>query len=197
MVTDKITGILAEFHKYPSKRLRLFSVYVLSEGMSYEGKQIRYVDGYDVEWSKAYQSYIFHNSSSGIMPKKISGIYYISGDMKVKEKPCDLVDVRDKAPWKGKKTRIIRERNRTRRLKRLPKAFDMDGVSNLLEWLQANGIEEDAVYCSECRDWLPTDQDEPCDHCWWCANTATWSTPDERCSCKDRDECDIREKLTA
>jgi len=192
-MAERITGLLAEFHKDSSKRLWLFSVYVLSERMSrFSGENVQYADGYDVEWCKRYQSYVFHNSSSGIMPKDIDGIYFISGDVKVKEKPCQLVDARDKPPWKGKRTRIIRERNRTRRLRKLPKAFEMGHATNLMEWLQDNGIENGATYCSECRDWLPEDADELCDHVWWCAKTGSYSTPNERCTCTNRDECDER-----
>ena len=193
MITEKIIGVLAEFHKDASKRLNLFSIYVVSEGKSWDGKKdVRWADGYDVEWSKTYGSYIFHYSSSGMWPKHISGIYFLSGDVKVKEKPCELVDAHDNPPWKSKRTRIIRERNRTRRLKKLPKSFDMSDSANLFEWLQNNGIESGATWCSECRDWLPEDAYVLCDHCWWCTKTGLYSTPHERCKCKNRDECDER-----
>jgi hypothetical protein len=129
-------------------------------------------------------------SSGGFHEPEVSGIYFLAGDMKVKEKPCQLVDDRDKPPWKSKRTKAIRERNRTRRLAKLPKAFDMDGFENLLEWLQQNAIEGDAVYCSICRDYFPgTDDWNLCEHCWWCDKTGDYSTPSERCKCKDRDAC--------
>jgi hypothetical protein len=191
---EKVIGLAAEFHKDSGGRLELFSLWVRTEDVSrHDGKTYFGADGYDVDWSKAYQSYIFHNSSSGFHVPKVSGIYFLSGDMKVKEQPCTLVDARDKPPWRGKRTKAIRKRNRTRRLRRLPKAFDMDGLGNLLEWLQQNGIESGASWCSECRDWLPENEDVLCDHCWWCTKTATWSTPDERCKCKNREECDERD----
>ena len=121
----------------------------------------------------------------------MTGIYFTSGDVKVKEKPCTWVDGRDKPPWKSKRTKAIRERNRTRSLKKLPKAFDMSDVSNLLEWLQQNAIESDAVYCGVCRDWLPTSEEwRMCKHIWWCDKIGWWSTPNERCKCKSREECD-------
>lgn len=194
MQDEKVIGVAAEFHKNSSGRLELFSVWVRTEGVSrHDGKTYFGADGYDVEWSKTYRSYVFHNSSSGFHIPEVSGIYFLSGDMKVKEKPCQLVDTRDKPPWKGKRTKAIRKRNRTRRLKRLPKAFDMGGVGNLLEWLQENGIEAGATYCCKCCDWFPETQDELCDHVWWCSTEQRYSTPDERCKCKNREECDGRE----
>ena len=190
----KVIGVAAEFYKDSGGRLELFSLFARTETVSrHDGETYIGSDGYDVEWSKTYQSYIFHNSSSGLFPPEVSGIYFLWGDMKVKEKPCTLIDSRDKPPWRSKRTKAVRKRNRTRRLAKLPKAFDMDGLGNLLEWLQQNGIESGASWCSECRDWLPENEDVLCDHCWWCTKTATWSTPDERCKCKNREDCDERD----
>jgi hypothetical protein len=191
---EKVIGIAAEFHKDSGGRLKLFSLYTRTEAISrHDGKTYYGADGYDVDWSDTY-GYIFHNSSSGFHTPTVSGIYFLWGDMKVKETPCTLVDARDKPPWRGKRTKAIRERNRTRRLLKLPKAFDMEGVSNLLEWLQQNAIESDTEYCSVCRERFPTqDNNVLCDHVWWCAKTATWSTPDERCKCKNYDECADRD----
>ena len=195
MNDEKVIGYAAEFHKDSHGRLELFSLWVRTEGVFWhDGKTYFGADGYDVEWSKRFLSYIFHNSSSGFHKPEVSGIYFLWGDMKVKEKPCALVDTRDKPPWRSKRTKIIRERNRTRCLRKLPKAFDMKGCENLLEWLQQNGIESEAVYCSTCRDWLPgSEYDEMCEHIWWCDKTETYSTPDERCSCKDRETCRDRD----
>jgi hypothetical protein len=191
----KVIGVAAEFHKDSGGRLELFSLWVRTQEVSrHDGKTYFGADGYDVEWSKYHHSYIFHNSSSGFHKPEVSGIYFLSGDMKVKEEPCQLVDARDKPPWKGKRTQAIRKRNRTRRLARLPKAFDMDDCENLLDWLEQNGIESDAVWCSTCRDWFSGGElYETCEHVWWCDKTATYSTPDERCKCKDRDECNDRD----
>ncbi len=186
-----IIGIAAEFHKDSGGRLKLFSLWVRTEEVSrHDGKTYFGCDGYDVEWSKRYDGYIFHNSSSGFHEPEVRGIYFLWGDMKVKPKPCQLVDARDKPPWRGEGTRAIRLRNRTRRLGRLPKAFDMAGVSNLLEWLQQNALESDGEWCSECRDYIPTCEGwNMCDHIWWCEKKGFWSTPDERCGCKSREEC--------
>lgn len=191
MDNERVIGYAAEFHKDSGGRLELSSLWTRTEGVSrYDGKTYIGTDGYDVEWSKYHRSYIFHNSSSGCHPPEISGIYFLSGDMEVKEKPCQLVDSRDEPPWKSKETQVIRRRNRTRRLAKLPKAFNMNNASDLLDWLQQNGIESDAVYCSICRDWFTGNSGyEVCEHVWWCDKTADWSTPDERCECKDREEC--------
>lgn len=187
-----VVGIAAEFHKDSSKRLQLFSLHVISEETSrHDGKTYRAADGYDVEWSKEFQSYIFHSSSSGFHETEVSGIYFTSGDIKIKEKPCQLVDARDKPPWKGKRTRAIRERNRTRKLRKLPKLFDIAEGSNLIEWLQENGIESAMEYCSICRDSFPTSEEwRLCEHIWWCEQITGWSTPSERCTCVSRNECE-------
>ena len=195
MENEKVIGVAAEFHKDSGGRLELFSLWTRTEGVSrHDGKTYVGSDGYDVEWSKYHQTYIFHNSSRGFHEPEVSGIYFLAGDMKVKEKPYTRVDGGDKPPWQSKRTKAIRERNRTRRLAKLPKAFDMSHVENLLEWLQCNGIESDAVYCSTCRDWFPGDSSwDCCEHVWWCDKTCDYSTPDERCKCKDRETCDSRE----
>jgi hypothetical protein len=190
--SERTIGIVGTFYKTAGKRLTLDSITVLTESVSrHDGKTYRGRDGYDVDWSREY-GYIFHNSSGGgEKTVEVSGIYFASGDVKIKEKPAEFVDVHDKPPWKGKKTLAIRKRNKTRRLAKLPKAFDMTGVSDLLAWLQYNGIEADAVYCSTCHDYFPgTDDWNLCEHCWWCSKTGWYSTPNERCKCKDREECD-------
>lgn len=192
MNSERTIGLVGTFYKTSGKRLTLDSLTVITEEVSrHDGKTYRGRDGYDVDWSKAF-GYIFHNSSGGgEHTVEVSGIYFASGEVEVKEKPAEFVDAHDKPPWKSKRTKAIRERNKTRRLAKLPKAFDMTGVGNLLEWLQQNGIEGDAVYCSICRDYFPgTDDWNLCKHCWWCAKIGDYSTPSERCKCKDREECD-------
>ena len=54
--------------------------------------------------------------------------------IKVKENPTQLVHYGDKPTWKGKKTRAIRERNRTRRLRQLPKMFVLADGCDLIDW---------------------------------------------------------------
>lgn len=178
---------VAEFHKTAGGRLSLFSLTVLSPETARDGRQYIYRETYDVEHSREY-GYIFHQSGGGGGPEvTVDGIYFAAGAVQIKEQPTKLVDARDKPPWRSKATRAIRARNRTRRLRRLPKAFTDGRSADLLEWLQHNAIEGDAVYCSTCRDYRP--ESSLCEHCWWCNTAGIWSSPGERCKCKDREEC--------
>jgi hypothetical protein len=186
-------GIVGTFFKDSGGRIRLDSLTAITESVStWDGKVRTGRDGYDVDWSRTYGCYLFHMSSGGCdMVIPVSGIYWLSGPAQVKEKPCEFIHYADKPPWKSKKTRAIRQRNRTRRLPKLPKYFDVKPGEDLLDWLETNGIQEDAVWCSTCHDHLPGDQ--LCRHCWWCDKTGDYSTPDERCKCKNRDECNLDE----
>lgn len=183
------TGIVAEFFKDSGGRIRMNSMTVFHEERSaYDRLMHVHRSGYDVDWSRGYQSYIFHNSSGGGSDEvEVSGIYFVSGDVKVKEKPCQFVDARDNPPWRSKRTKAIRQRNRTRRLKALPKHIDLETGEDLYEWMVNHAFEQDAVYCSICRDYFPGDS--LCKHCWWCDKQGDYSTPGERCDCKDRREC--------
>jgi hypothetical protein len=159
-----------------------------TDGKAYVGRTI-----YDVDYSRAY-GYLIHMSGfGGSRINEVRGIYWASGNPKVKECPVTLVDSGDKPPWKSRKTLAIRERNRTRRLKRLPKAFDLRSSWDLFDWMENNAIHDDAVWCSTCRDYFPGEQ--LCRHCWWCDKTGWYSTPTEHCSCKSREEC--REDVAA
>jgi len=180
MNSERVIGIAAEFHKDSRGRLKLFSLFARTEEVSrHDGKTYIGCDGYYVEWSKHWDGYVFHNSSSGFHDPEVRGIYFIWGNIKVKPRACRLVDAR------------ARKRNKTRRILRLPKSFNMTDRSNLLEWLQWNGLESDGEWCSECRDYIPTCEEwNTCDHIWWCEKKLGWSTPSERCECKDREECD-------
>ncbi len=182
---QKPRSVVAEFHKKSSDRLELFSLIVVEDRGDYLARTT-----YDVDYSKQY-GYIFHQSGGGgAGPVPISGIYFVGGaiNVKVKESPCQLVSRDDRPPWRGKKTRIIRERNKTRRLRSLPNAFDMKPGWDLLDWLQWRAIQEDAVYCSICRDHVPGDT--LCEHVWWCEKAGWYSTDREgQCECKSQDEC--------
>lgn len=114
-------------------------------------------DMYDVEHSRRY-GYIFHLSGFGGDPAraKVTGPYFTSGD------------------------------NRTRRLRALPKAFDLPPGGDLLDWLQHNAIEEKSVWCSTCRDSFP--ESSSCGHVWWCEK-GSWSTPSDRCECGTAEAC--------
>jgi hypothetical protein len=179
--------IVAEFHKTAGKRLELFSLITIEEkgldGQKYKSRSI-----YDVDLSRTY-GYVYHESGCGGTPEvDVEGIYWASAGATVFEHPTRLVASLDKPPWKSKETLAIRSRNRTRRLKKLPKTFRLESGKDLLDWLERNAIEGETVWCSTCQDRLP-DRDL-CRHCWWCDTACGYSTPDERCKCKDRSECD-------
>ena len=170
--------IVAEFHKNPGGRFELFSLNVVDK---------KFHRTYDVDWSRTY-GYIFHESGAGQAPVEVSGVYWTNKDLEVKEFPCTLISPSDKAPYRSKETRRIRARNRTRRLRKLPKAFRLDLGQDLLGWLFRHGIEDETVWCSACRDRLPSES--LCEHCWWCEKSFLYSTPDERCECGDREKCE-------
>jgi hypothetical protein len=172
--------IVAEFHKDSSGRLTLWSLTAMGHALGYRTT-------YDIEHSRRY-GYIFDQCGAGGSDVvEVSGIYFASGDVKIKEKPTAVVDARDNPPWRSKRTRAIRERNRTRRLRTLPRAFALQPGWDLLDWLEHNAIQETSVYCSVCRDRLP--DGGLCEHCWWCDTAGWYSTPSERCECKDREAC--------
>ena len=191
----KRLATVAEFYKDAGGKLTLYSLTSIGRGVDPNGREYTFRDYYDVEYSRRY-GYLFHQSGAGGDGLVVvSGIYFASGKAAIKETPCKVVDSRDKPPWRGKKTRAIRALNRTRRLRKLPKSFTADtplsrGIKpgeDLLDWLEANAIQQDAVYCSGCRDFVPGN--DLCQHCWWCDKTGRYSTPAERCKCANREEC--------
>lgn len=183
--------IVAEFFKDSGGRVILNNLIVLQERKSYDGKIGVYREFYDVDYSRQY-GYLYHMSGAGGWgPIEVSGIYFVKGKPKLKEKDPTWVDARDSAPFEDRpRTQAVRKRNRTRRLPRLPKAFDLADGDDILDWLHGNGIEGDSVWCSVCRDCYPgSDGWNLCKHCWWCDKTGNYSTPDERCDCKNREDC--------
>lgn len=182
-----IRGVVAELYKSAGGRLKLFSITTLTTKTAHDGSTYLSRTGYDVEWSRRF-GYIWHESSGGgDRIVEVTGPYFTSGDIKVKEAPTQLVDSRDKPPWKSRRTQAIRERNRTRRLRRLPKDFELNDGGDLIDWLERNAIDDDAVWCVTCRDYV-TGADL-CGHTWWCDKTGWYSTPSERCKCKNAEEC--------
>lgn len=170
--------ILAEFQKEASGRLILFSVTVFTECETYFS-----TDVYDVDFSKKY-GYLFDQSGAGGgLKASVSGPYFLGGPVPVDltEKPTALVDSSDRPPWRSAATKKIRKLNRTRRLPRLPKEFRAE-EGDLLDWLQRNAIQQDGVWCSICRDWVPGE--DLCEHTLWCDTTSWYSTPDDRKDCK-------------
>jgi hypothetical protein len=179
-------AIVAAFVKWGSDPTRLWSFTLFKQQDGYRSRT-----EYDVEWSRQYGCYLYHMSGGGggdVVEAR--GPYHVSGDVAVRERAPQWVSARDRPPWKGKRTLNIQRRNTTRRLRQLPMSFsDMKPGWDLLDWLKWNAIETDAVYCSACDDWLPDTSNAPCDHVWWCDKNGWWSTPSERCKCKDREEC--------
>ena len=196
--------VVGHFWKDSSKRVRLTALTVLQEVRPAAGDVYVAREEWDVDYSKTF-GYLFHNSGGGGDETiEVSGIYHVTvsclarkllGESLGELRPPRIIE---KDPqWVGKskrKTEEIRKRNRTRQLFKLPKAIDLNEGEDLLDWLQTNGIEGDAVWCSTCRDFFPgTDDWNLCKHCWWCDKTGTYSTPNDRCDCKSREECDDRD----
>ena len=180
--------IVAEFHKVAGRALRLFSLTVIADKVGRDGGQYVSRTIYDVDHSRTY-GYIYHESGAGggARPVEVSGIYFASAGVAVKESPTTLVHHADRPPWRSKKTKAIRKLNRTRRLRSLPRAFDVESGDDLLDWLHCNAIDGEAVWCSECGDHLP--ESSLCDHVWWCGKNGEWSTPSDRCGCASQEEC--------
>lgn len=138
---------------------------------------------YDVDYSRDRGCYLYHMSGAGgSLPVEVSGIYAISGaDVEVLEHPSTFVND------------ASRLRNATRRLTRIPASFKLQAGEDFLGWLERNGIHGDAVWCSTCRDCLH--EESLCRHTWWCDRTGTYSTPDNRCACTDREQCRSDEEV--
>jgi hypothetical protein len=177
---DDGKALLAEFHADKEGKLFLFTLYT--------GDEHGIHTSWDVEWCKAFGSYVYHMSGAGRFKPTVSGIYWAATGMKVKTERLRLID------------KEARKRNRTHRLATLPEEFEgMD----LLDYLETNAFNEEAVYCTECDDWLPGH--ELCVHCWWCDEGGWYSTPSERmklcseeyCGCRTLDICDCGEPKIA
>lgn len=177
-------GIVAQFYKEPGGRLALNSLTVIECKSDHVGGR-EYIarTEYDVDWSRSY-GYLFHQSGGGGRPPiDVSGVYFTSGAVAIKENPATWCDGRGRE----RRTKAIRKRNRTRRLLNLPKAIDLRDGQDLFDWLQDNGINQDAVWCSECRDFVLGD--ELCKHTWWCEKIGWYSTPADRCG-HERGDCE-------
>ncbi len=173
-------AVVSQFFRGKSGYPILNSVTVISEEVSrHDGKTYLARYEYDIEWSRCCDCYLFHKSGSGGSDDvEVSGLYHVTGDVEVKQSPCEWVSSRDREPWRGRATRLVRKLNRTRRLNLPPRHIQ------LREELE--GIEIEAVWCNECRDWVRGDY--LCEHCWWCDKTCWYSTPTERCG-HEQTEC--------
>ena len=180
--------LVGEFFEAEDGTIRLNALTVFQDERTHRSKHI-----YDVDYSKEY-GYIFHMSGGGGgrgQVIEVSGLYFVVGKLKVIEKEAQWVDSQDRPPWVGEKTLAIRKRNATRRLTELPLMFVGAEDGDLLAWLENSAIESESVWCSICDDCFPGENNcDLCVHCWWCDKTGWWSTPSERCACKDREECE-------
>lgn len=188
-MSDTQRVVITQFHRSAGNRTTIWSLIVLEPERGHDGKMYLAQHHYDVEHSRRF-GYIFHMSAAGGFPLKVDGRYHVSGNLngkRVIEEPCQLVHSSDRPPWQSRKTKALREFNKTR-LIRLPKQFRDE--PDTLSWLRQNGIEGDAVFCAMCRDFFPGDNAyDWCDHIWWCDKSGTYSTPTERCKCKSREQC--------
>lgn len=181
-MTDR--AIIAEFFRHAGGATRLHSLTVVSDYTCNDGRILRSKKTYDVEWSHRYGYYLFHNSGSGGSERvSVMGAYFTSGPAIVRETKSTWCHRPDSS---GRKTHIVRKRNRTRRLTCLPEHIDLRPGHDLLDWLKWENVEQDAVWCSECKDWLRGDY--LCEHTWWCDKIGWYSTPSDRCG-HDREEC--------
>lgn len=186
---ETVTGVVGHFYRSGNGDTRLFALTVIREGVSrHTGGAYISKGTYDVEWSKRY-GYLFGMTGCGGGGRtvEVDGLFHCSGDIEIERKPCRLVDLRDKPRYCGRATRRIRRINATRRMMRPPIHIDLRHGQNLFDWLVSNGIEQDAVWCAECRDWVRGDY--LCKHCWWCDKNRWYSTPSESCG-HPREECD-------
>ena len=130
-----------------------------------------FLQEYWVDWCRRDRCYLFHLAGGGgCPPVVIDGLYWTPDPSWVTEQPSTLVN--DDA----------RCRNSTRRLDAMP--IDLKGCDDLLDYLNQHERNEEAVWCSRCRDDLPND--DLCEHIWWCDRASWYSTPEERsrwCRC--------------
>lgn len=193
--------VVSHFYKDSSKRVHLNGLTVLEE------KTDGYVQtSYDVDYSRQF-GYIFHMSGAGGNNEiEVRGLYHVTARVvarrllgekgtlpapRIIKKAPQWVDSRDMPPFDNQpRTQAIRKRNPTSLLARLPRAFDVPPGQDLLDWLQNNGIEGESVWCSTCRDFFPGENNcALCEHIWWCEKIGDYSTPENRCTCKDFEEC--------
>jgi hypothetical protein len=124
--------LVAEFYKSAGGKVTLSNLVVLEEEKDRRDGKI-YVTRklYNVDHSREF-GYIFHMcGGGGDRCVEVSGIYFVNGTPEIREKETTLVDPKDGPPWTGARTLAVRKRNRTRRLRALPKAFDLSESQDL------------------------------------------------------------------
>jgi hypothetical protein len=186
--------VVGMFYKNSSKRVYLDSLVVFQEIKGHDGEIYLRIEQWDVDYSKVF-GYMFHMSGAGGDETiEVSGLYHVTARTVAKRLLGEPLGALEAPQIVEKDPTYVcakaNERNRTRQLFKLPKAFDLEPGQDLLDWLQDNGIESETVWCSTCRDCFPGDNEcALCEHVWWCDKTCNYSTPDDRCKCKDREEC--------
>lgn len=180
-------AIVAEFYR-ARNGLTLHAITVIEDKTSHDGGRVyRSKRYYDVDWSRTYASYIFHESGGGGgEPVDISGLYYVSGEAEVRPGPTQWCGYQGKRSGPNS-TKEIRKRNRTRRLNVPPRGIDLEPGQDILDWLERHAFEQKAVFCATCRDSLP--DEHLCEHIWWCDKIGWYSTPTEPCG-HTREECE-------
>lgn len=78
--------------------------------------------------------------------------------------------------WARKNVRVTHKLNRLRR-KRLPSRWPL----RLIEQAILNDEVDRFLYCSACKDFMPSEDLSGCSHIAWCYKHGMWNTPDERC----------------
>lgn len=191
--------ILAEFWCDEDGKLWLNSMSVSEPRVGRTGEAHRSLDHYDVDWCKRDGQYLFHQSGGGgSWPQEARGIYWRTDGFRVKERAAQWCSVGEDGAIDRAATKYTRMRNRTRRLRLLPKEFRgakhfeyrfplkaIVAAGDLLDWLEQNGQQEESVFCGECGDDLPGD--DLCVHCWWCEAVGWYVTPTEGEVCFDAD----------
>lgn len=120
-------------------------------------------EGYDVNWSRHFQTYLYH----------------ASGDTSMWDSPYWSRDPIDPPPeyWKYLSSQPVR-------LSAIPEQFLQD--SSFMTWFIQQCIDSGRIfYCSRCKDYYPSD--EHCSHIWYCDACGTYSIPGERCRHKRAD----------
>lgn len=179
-------AIVATFFRSAVGITRLHAVTVVSDFTCSDGRTVRSRDYYDVDWSKRSGCYLFNKSGSGGRePVEVQGLFFTSGPVEIRREPPTWCSAR--GPIEGPATRRIRRRNPTRRMMTLPGHITLEPGQDLLDWLQGENIEQDAVFCSECSDMVRGDY--LCEHTWWCDKISWYSTPSDPCGHAGGEDC--------
>lgn len=180
MTENKEVPIIACFFQSANGAYRLNQLYALKDPQAGTlGALFGSIRMYDVDWCNRDQSYLWHMSGcGGTLPIEIDGPYWSRLESDVRQVPSTLCDADS------------RRLNQTRRLAYVP--IDLDDCVDILHYLECNGIQQDAVWCSACEDHLPGE--DLCEHCWWCDTAGWYVTPGDGEICFSVDCWDCRNR---